>query len=116
MSELIYHVCRREEWQAAQAAGSYGGSSQDIADGFIHFSKAAQLRGSVAKHRAGQSNLVLLVVDADQLGEVLEWEPSRSGALFPHLYGELPVSAVVEAHDLPLGVDGAHVFPAGVPT
>ena len=116
MRELIYHVCRDEEWQAAQAAGSYGGSSQDLADGFIHFSNAAQLRGSVAKHRAGQSGLILLVVDADQLGHELKWEPSRGGALFPHLYGTLPASAVIAAHDLPLEPDGKHVFPAGVPT
>ncbi len=75
MNALIYHVCRGEEWQAAQAAGRYGGSSQDRADGFIHFSNAAQLRGSVAKHRAGQSGLILLVVDADQLGDALKWEP-----------------------------------------
>jgi uncharacterized protein (DUF952 family) len=96
----IYHMCRAEEWLAAQAAGAYAGSSQDRADGFIHFSTAAQLRASAAKHRAGQRGLVLLEVAADSLGAALRWEKSRGGDLFPHLYGALP-----------LGADGAHVFP-----
>ena len=122
MTDLIFHVCRAEEWQKSQASGGYAGSSQDLADGFIHFSNAARLQASVAKHRAGQSGLVLLAVDANQLGAALKWEPSRGGALFPHLYGVLPVGAVVEAYDLPLGPSGEHVFPAtvmaetGVPT
>jgi uncharacterized protein (DUF952 family) len=107
----IYHMCRAEEWLAAQAAGVYAGSSQDRADGFIHFSTAAQLRASAAKHRAGQRGLVLLEVAADSLGAALRWEKSRGGDLFPHLYGALPLAAVRGAHDLPLGADGAHVFP-----
>ena len=114
MSNLVYHVCRESEWRAAQTVGAYQGSSQDLADGFIHFSAAEQLRASVAKHRAGQSGLVLLVVDADKLGDELKWEPSRGGALFPHLYGTLSANAVVAAHDLPLGEDGVHVFPPDV--
>lgn len=108
---IIYHMCRREEWTAAETRGRYDGSSQDAADGFIHFSTAAQVRESAAKHRAGQSGLVLLAVDARRLGAALRWEPSRGGALFPHLYGPLPLTAVIEAHDLPLGSDGRHVFP-----
>lgn len=107
----IYHMCRDEEWRAARAAGSYAGSSQDAADGFIHFSTAVQVRESAARHRAGQAGLVLLAVDAAALGEALKWEPSRGGALFPHLYGPLPVAAVIAVHDLPLGPDGTHVFP-----
>ncbi len=110
----IYHVCRRDEWQAAQAAGRYGGSSQDKADGFIHFSDAKQVVASVAKHRAGQAGLVILEVDADQLGSALRWEPSRGGALFPHLYGDLLAAAVTRTADLPLAGDGRHVFPWGL--
>lgn len=91
--------------------GSYGGSSQDQADGFIHFSGQAQLVESVAKHRAGQGGLVLLTVDAEALGDALKWEPSRGGLLFPHLYGSLPVAAVRQNDDLPLGPDGKHIFP-----
>ena len=108
---VIYHICRREEWEAARRAGAYPGSSQDKADGFIHFSDGGQVKASAAKHRAGQSGLVLLAVDADRLGPALKWEPSRGGALFPHLYGPLPVAAVLSAHDLPLGADGLHQFP-----
>lgn len=107
----IYHICRREEWEAARRTGRYAGSSQDAADGFIHFSTAAQVKASAAKHRAGQSGLVLLAVDAARLGPELKWEPSRGGALFPHLHGALPAGVVFAVHDLPLGSDGAHVLP-----
>jgi len=111
---IIYHMCRAEEWQQAVAAGSYPGSSQDAADGFIHFSTAAQVVESAAKHRAGQDGLVLLTVDGDALGEDLWWEPSRGGQLFPHLYAALPVPAVLRADPLPLGPDGRHLFPPHV--
>ena len=107
----IYPICRREEWEAARAAGRYPGSSQDKADGFIHFSSGDQVKASAAKHRARQTGLVLLAVDEARLGPALKWEPSRGGALFPHLYGPLPVEAVVAVRDLPLGADGLHVFP-----
>ena len=107
----IYHMSRREEWNAAVAAGAYGGSSQDQADGFIHFSTAEQIIESAAKHRAGQDGLVLLTVDADSMGDALKWEPSRGGQLFPHLYGPLPVNAVSSTDDLLLGDDGKHIFP-----
>lgn len=110
--DLIFHICRKEEWAAAQAAGRYAGSSQDQADGFIHFSGAGQLRASAAKHRAGQDGLVLLTVEAAALGQALKWEASRGGALFPHLYGALPVTAVRRVDELPLGPDGVHRFPA----
>jgi len=108
---IIYHMCRREEWAAAERAGLYRGSSQDAADGFIHFSTAKQIVASAAKHRAGQAGLVLLAVDAAKLGDALKWEASRGGELFPHLYGPLPRGAVVSVDDLPLGSDGRHVFP-----
>ncbi len=108
---LIYHVCRREEWREGARRGAYPGSSQDAADGFIHFSTAEQVRASVAKHRAGQDGLVLIAAAAEALGPSLRWEPSRGGALFPHLYAPLPVSAVVAVWDLPLGADGRHLFP-----
>jgi uncharacterized protein (DUF952 family) len=108
---LIYHMCRAEEWVAAKAAGAYSGSSQDRADGFIHFSTATQVRVSAAKHRAGQDGLMLLLVDAKALGNALKWEASRGGQLFPHLYGDLLVSAVLRADPLILGADGVHQFP-----
>jgi len=111
MTDLIFHMCRAEEWQTACASGAYPGSSQDAADGFIHFSTAAQLPESARRHRAGQSGLVLLAVDPARLGEALKWEPSRRGELFPHVYGGLPVAAVRWARDLPLGPDGLHILP-----
>lgn len=106
--ELIYHVCRRAEWEAP---GAYDGSSQDRADGFIHFSARDQVEASAAKHRAGQSGLLLLEVAAAALGDALKWEASRGGALFPHLYGPLPRHAVRRVFELPLGADGRHLFP-----
>lgn len=107
---VIYHICRREEWQAAMAGGVYRGSSQDAADGFIHFSTATQVAASAARHRAGQSGLVLIACAAGRLGAALRWEPSRDGQLFPHLYGTLPAAAVLRVHDLPLE-NGSHRFP-----
>jgi uncharacterized protein (DUF952 family) len=105
-------MCRAAEWQEAEASGSYPGSSQDVADGFIHFSTASQIVASASRHRAGQSDLVLLAVDPAPLGAALRWERSRGGELFPHLYGALPVAAVRRVSPLPLGPDGRHVFPA----
>ena len=111
----IYHMCTQAEWQAAKSKGEYLGSSQDTVDGFIHFSTAAQVATSAAKHRAGQTGLVLLSVDPAFLGDALKWEQARGGDLFPHLHGPLPVSVVSAADDLPLGADGRHVFPPGFP-
>lgn len=112
---LIYHICKRAEWQAAQECGVYEGSSQDQADGFLHFSSGEQVRESAAKHRRGQTDLVLLVVASSKLGAELKWEISRGGALFPHLYGCLPLDAVTQVEELPLAEDGLHVFPPGIP-
>src|SRR5258708_35470832 len=110
----IYHVCRRDEWKAAPARGHYDGSSQDKIDGFIHFSGADQVVASAAKHRAGQSGLLILEVDAGGLGPELRWEASRVGAIFPHLYKPLPVAAVVPVAHLPLGGAGRPAFPWGL--
>ena len=111
MTTLIHHMCKREEWQAAEATGAYGGSSQDRADGFLHFSTAEQIVESAAKHRAGQDGLLLLTVDAELLGDALKWEISRGGAQFPHLYGDRPLSAAIRVDELPLGPNGKHIFP-----
>ena len=109
---VIYHMCRRDEWEAARATSTYPGSSQDREDGFIHFSTADQVVDSAAKHRAGQQGLVLLTVDAAALGDALKWEPARGGRLFPHLYGPLSVGVVLAVDDLPLDGSGHHIFPA----
>jgi uncharacterized protein (DUF952 family) len=90
---VIYKVCAAREWSDAVAAGVYRGSEVDRRDGFIHFSTEAQLSETLSRHFAGQRDLVLVEVDAGALGTALRWEPSRAGQLFPHLYGELPVTA-----------------------
>jgi uncharacterized protein (DUF952 family) len=87
------------------------GSEIDRRDNFIHFSTAAQVIETAAKHFSGQKDLVLVAVDAAKLGDALKWEPSRDGALFPHLYAQLELAAVIRAEPLPLGPDGRHVFP-----
>ena len=111
MNDFIYHICRRDEWEVALEKGYYAGSSQDLEDGFIHFSSKDQIVESAAKHRKGQVGLMLISVDVDVLGDALRWEESRRQKLFPHLYGELPTDAVSKAEALPLGPDGFHVFP-----
>ena len=108
---LIYKIAPAALWAAAEAAGVFTGAPVDVADGYIHFSTAAQARETAAKHFAGQSDLKLVAVEAAALGPGLKWEPSRGGALFPHLYAPLPLTAVRWVRDLPLGADGAHVFP-----
>ena len=111
----IYHMCQEDEWRAAEVSGRYTGSSQDVADGFLHFSTAAQLRESAAKHRAGQTDLVLLTVDPSSLGSALKWEAARGGQLFPHLYGDLHLDALTRCDPLPLSPDGVHIFPKHIP-
>ena len=108
---MIYHMCRKDEWAAANSAGSYKGSSQDLEDGFIHFSSKDQIMASAAKHRAGQDGLMLIFVNSGALGDKLKWEEGRDGQLFPHLYGVLSLDAVAKAEPLLLGPDGTHIFP-----
>ncbi|MEJ7590941.1 MAG: DUF952 domain-containing protein [Planctomycetaceae bacterium] len=103
---MIYKVCSKAVWKEMRTLTSWNGSPHDLRDGFIHFSTTSQLEGTVRKHYAGQSDLMLLAVDADSLGEALKWEPSRDGDLFPHLYGPLPISTVASAQDLIVSPDG----------
>jgi uncharacterized protein (DUF952 family) len=107
----IYKICPAALWRAAERVGVFHGSPADRRDGFIHFSTAAQVVETAEKHFSGEGDLVLVAVDAGRLGERLRWEPSRGGALFPHLYGELPLGTVHRVEALPLGPDGRHVFP-----
>jgi uncharacterized protein (DUF952 family) len=96
----IYKICRPDEWAAAESAGVFRGSPDDRRDGFIHFSTAAQVPGTLEKYFAGESGLVLIAVAAGKLGAALKWEPSRGGALFPHLYGDLSLTAVLWSRPL----------------
>ena len=102
----IYKILARAEWAAAEAAGRYDGSAVDLTDGFIHFSTAAQAGETARRHFAGQPDLVVLEIEADDLGEALRWEPSRGGDLYPHLYAPLDARHVRGLRAAPLGVDG----------
>jgi uncharacterized protein (DUF952 family) len=108
---VLYKICPAPLWREAERAGVFRGSPVDRRDGFIHFSTGAQVAETAAKHFAGQSDLLLVSVDATRLDNRLKWEPSRGGALFPHLYGDLDVAAVTRVEPLPLGPDGRYVFP-----
>ena len=114
MTKMIYKICPRPLWEAAGAVGRFTGAPVDVADGYIHFSTAAQVRETAARHFGGQGDLVLVSVDPASLDDRLRWEPSRGGDLFPHLYGDLPVSLARRISPLPLGSDGRHVFPADI--
>lgn len=107
----IYKICPLALWHEAEAAGVFAGSPIDTVDGFIHFSTAAQVAETAARHFAGQSDLVLVAVDEDRLGAGLRYEPSRDGDLFPHLYDRLLVDAVLWVKPLRLGDDGRHILP-----
>ena len=92
---LIFKLLPAAEWQAALSAGVFAGSAVDLADGYIHLSTTDQLQGTLDKHFAGQTGLVIAEVDLSVLGDLVKWEESRGGALFPHIYGALPMEAVI---------------------
>lgn len=108
---VIYKICPEHLWREAEITGFFEGAPIDIHDGYLHFSTAQQVRETAARHFAGQSNLLLIAIAADALGEALRYEPSRGGDLFPHLYAPLPLSATIWVKPLPLGSDGHHIFP-----
>ncbi len=107
----IYKICPASAWREAEREGAYRGSADDLRDGFIHFSTAAQVPGTAAKHFAGQHGLFLIAVDTDALGDRLKWEPSRGGDLFPHLYGELDPGSVLKVMEMRLRSSGEHAIP-----
>ena len=110
MTELIFKIVPRTEWEAA--SGDYHGSAHDRADGFLHFSTQAQLPETLRRHYAGQDDLMLVAVAADALGAALKWEhaPSR-GEDFPHLYGALSCDAMKWARPIVKNADGTFVLP-----
>ena len=110
----IYKIVPTSLWDDAVAKGRFDGPPVDLADGYIHFSSAAQVRETAERHFADQADLVLLAVEVERLGEALKWEPSRGGALFPHLYAPLAPADVSSAVALPLGADGRHLFPKDI--
>ncbi|MBN9669326.1 DUF952 domain-containing protein [Roseibium aggregatum] len=112
---LIFKIVPLSLWREATEAGVFKGAPVDLADGYIHFSTADQVRETAAKHFAGQADLLLVALEAEGFGDCLKWEPSRGGALFPHLYADLDPASAIWVKDLPLGADGSHVFPELAP-
>ncbi len=108
----IYKILPRALWAESIATGVFNGSPLDLADGYIHFSTAAQVQETASKHFKDVEDLLLVAVAAPLLGESLKWEPSRGGALFPHLYGALPVGLAEWVKPLPLGLDGIPIIPS----
>lgn len=111
MHSTIYKIAPEALWRQAEAEGRFDGAPIDLTDGFIHFSTCQQAGETAKRHFAGQTGLLLIAVNAGALGDALVFEPSRGGALFPHLYGSMPLSAIKWVKPLPLGDDGTHVFP-----
>lgn len=111
MHQTIYKIATEKQWREAEAAGVFAGALVDEEDGFIHFSTADQVAETARRHFAGQDDLLLVAVDAGKLGDALKFEPSRGGALFPHLYAPLPMAAVRKVMPLPLEASGQHRFP-----
>ncbi|MCD7059069.1 DUF952 domain-containing protein [Pelagibacterium xiamenense] len=111
MAEPIYKIASKADWEAAWVAGELKGTAVDLADGYIHFSTAEQLAETLDKHYRGQSGLVLATIDPDLLPHPLKWEPSRGGALFPHLYAPLPMAAVIAERPLDARGDGGFDLP-----
>jgi uncharacterized protein (DUF952 family) len=107
----LYKICPAALWAAAEKDGIFRGSPVDFEDGYIHFSTAAQVAETAARHFKGQADLLLVAIDGGRLGSALRFEPARSGELFPHLHGALDLKAVVSVVKLPLGPDGRHQFP-----
>ena len=103
MTMLIYKICHAAEWAEAERGGAYAGSAKDRADDFLHFSTAEQVPGTLERYYAGADDLVLVAVDPTPLGAALKYEPASNGALYPHLYANLPLTAVrwAKAHPPP---------------
>ena len=111
MTQKIYKILTPEQWQDALSAGVFKGAPVDLADGYIHFSTADQAQETADKHFRHSGDLLLAAFEDSVFGEALKWEPSRGGALFPHLYAELDPSLALAVHDLPQKDDGSHQFP-----
>ena len=115
MDSFAYKIETRSAWAEAQRAGVYIGSALDVTDGFIHLSALDQVRATLTMWFKGQADLILAKIDLTPLGDTVVWEASRGGALFPHIYGPIPMSAVKDVIDLPLLADGRHDLPVSFP-
>jgi uncharacterized protein (DUF952 family) len=109
-NEVIYKIATGAQWRDAQASGVFRGAPVDLADGYIHFSTAAQVAETLAKHFAMQHDLLLIAVATEPLGPALRWEPSRGGQLFPHLYASLPIGAALRVDAISVADNGVHIL------
>lgn len=109
---IVYKVMSEAELQQMQRDGMFNGSPVDIADGYIHLSCASQLAATLDRHFSGVAGLMLVAVDLSRLGDTVRWEPARGGDLFPHIYGRLPMEAVVAVAAVERTADGAVKLPA----
>ena len=107
--KFVYKVCDNDLWDVAKRAGKFIGAEIDLQDGYIHFSTASQLRGTLARYFAGRGDLILLKIETSQLNII--WEFARDGDLFPHLYDYLPLDSVVGEYQLGVSPDGHHIMP-----
>ncbi|MEO6607755.1 MAG: DUF952 domain-containing protein [Aestuariivirga sp.] len=111
--QVFYKILPRKVWDRAKAEGTFAGSGIDLADGYIHLSTMAQVQETAARHFAGVDDLVLVAVPEQAVVTHLKWEPSRGGALFPHVYGTIDPQQVSWVRDLPWN-GAAHDFPEGL--
>ena len=102
----VFKIVAATLWADAHSQGVFAGSPDDLRDGYIHLSAAAQVLGTLKKYFTGQSNLLLVAFACSELAPHLKWEASRGGDLFPHYYGPLPVKAALWAKPLQLGAVG----------
>lgn len=96
-----FKILTAGQWAAFERDGAFAGAPVDLADGYVHLSTQGQVAGTLAKHFAGQTGLILAEIDLPALGDAVRWEVSRGGALFPHLYAALPMTAVRGATPIP---------------
>jgi uncharacterized protein (DUF952 family) len=113
LDRIVYKIMSAAELQQLQRDGQFCGSPADVSDGYIHLSCGSQLAATLDRHYSGVEGLVLVAVDLSRLGDVVRWEPARGGQLFPHIYGRLPLKAVVSVAALERTADGTVSLPAG---
>ena len=109
--EYIYKITTRALWAEGQRTGTLPRSEVDEKDGFMHLSTSAQLAETLRLHFAGESDLVIARVPVAPHGAALKWEPSRGGALFPHLYAPLGMAAITAHEAVAVASDGACQLP-----
>lgn len=108
---VAYKILTAQQWAQWQAAATFTGAPVDLADGYIHLSTAEQVTETANKHFAGLDDLYVVRIDLAALGQAVRWEPSRGGALFPHVYAALPLSVALAHLPLARGPDGAVILP-----